>query len=192
MNEYLQQFREQYPDYADMGDLELAKALHSKFYSDMSFGDFAEKIKLNSGPTQEPPFASLPPLAGGILDALVAFGNGAGLGLPAKLSKDTGAYRAELMDRAQGPTLAAEGAGAATTALLGTKGFQAAKAEMNAPGRWLQSRMFGSTRPFPGTAPASPGVGSMAINMLKNQYFRGGLGAIAAEEAIRRLARSVR
>ncbi len=38
--------REQYPQYKDMSDIELAGALHSKFYADMPADQFAEKIGL--------------------------------------------------------------------------------------------------------------------------------------------------
>lgn len=44
MNEFLAKFREQYPDYNDMSDADLAEALHAKFYADMAFPEFAEKI----------------------------------------------------------------------------------------------------------------------------------------------------
>jgi hypothetical protein len=40
----LQLFRQQYPQYKDMSDAELANALHSKFYSDMSRAEFDRKI----------------------------------------------------------------------------------------------------------------------------------------------------
>lgn len=114
MNEYLARFREQYPQYGDMADAELAKALHEKFYADMSFADFAGRIGLaqNTGPTPQPAFPTLPPAVGGALDALVAFGNGAGAGLPALLSKNTRAYMGELNTRAPGASVAAQGAGA--------------------------------------------------------------------------------
>ena len=46
MNELLKKFRAQYPQYDDMSDADLARALHGKFYSDMSFEDFAGRIGL--------------------------------------------------------------------------------------------------------------------------------------------------
>jgi hypothetical protein len=49
MNEYLKKFREQYPEYDDMPDAELAKALHAKFYDDMPWAEFADKIGLDGG-----------------------------------------------------------------------------------------------------------------------------------------------
>ena len=44
----LAEVREQYPQYNDMSDAQLATALHSKFYSDMPRSDFNEKIGLKS------------------------------------------------------------------------------------------------------------------------------------------------
>lgn len=40
--------REQYPQYEDLSDAELAKGLHSKFYGDLPFEEFANKIGLQS------------------------------------------------------------------------------------------------------------------------------------------------
>lgn len=40
------QIREQYPQYSDMSDEQLARALHSRFYSDMDFGKFSQQIGL--------------------------------------------------------------------------------------------------------------------------------------------------
>ena len=38
--------RQKYPQYADVPDVQLADALHAKFYSDMSKGDFYKSINL--------------------------------------------------------------------------------------------------------------------------------------------------
>jgi len=46
----LAEIRSKYPQYEDMSDDELAKALHGKFYSDMDFGDFSKRIGLTSAP----------------------------------------------------------------------------------------------------------------------------------------------
>ena len=40
------EIRKQYPQYDDLSDEQLARGLHSKFYSDMDFGDFSQKIGL--------------------------------------------------------------------------------------------------------------------------------------------------
>ncbi|WP_321404481.1 hypothetical protein [Maridesulfovibrio sp.] len=44
--------REKYPEYEDVSDLELAQGLHKKFYSDMSFNDFAQKVGVNPDPVE--------------------------------------------------------------------------------------------------------------------------------------------
>lgn len=45
--------REQYPQYKDMSDVDLAGALHAKFYPDMDPGAFAEKIGLKPDKYQQ-------------------------------------------------------------------------------------------------------------------------------------------
>lgn len=40
----LAEIRQQYPEYADLSDMQLARGLHAKHYSDMEFGTFARKI----------------------------------------------------------------------------------------------------------------------------------------------------
>lgn len=40
----LQEIRQQYPQYEDMSDAELARALHSRYYSDMDFGEFSQRV----------------------------------------------------------------------------------------------------------------------------------------------------
>jgi hypothetical protein len=42
----LAEFRKQYPQYDDMSDEALAEGLHAKFYNDLSFDDFSDKIGL--------------------------------------------------------------------------------------------------------------------------------------------------
>jgi len=49
----IQEIRSKYPQYNEMSDEDLARALHGKFYSDMDFGDFSERIGLT--PAQEAP-----------------------------------------------------------------------------------------------------------------------------------------
>lgn len=44
----LQEIRQQYPQYADLSDDELARGLHEKFYRDMPFADFSQRIGLQS------------------------------------------------------------------------------------------------------------------------------------------------
>lgn len=38
------EIRQKYPQYNDLSDMELAQGLHKKFYSDMDFNDFSQKI----------------------------------------------------------------------------------------------------------------------------------------------------
>ena len=40
----IDEFRAQYPEYNDLSDKELTKSLHSKYYSDLDFDEFAEKF----------------------------------------------------------------------------------------------------------------------------------------------------
>lgn len=47
--------RQQYPQYNDMSDADLAGALHSKFYSDMPRADFDQKIGLAAAPPKQLP-----------------------------------------------------------------------------------------------------------------------------------------
>ena len=44
----LKDFRKQYPQYDDMSDEALSTALHKKYYSDMDYQDFAEKIGMQT------------------------------------------------------------------------------------------------------------------------------------------------
>ena len=98
-------------------------------------------------PPKQPPFPTLPPMVGGALDALVAFGTGAGLGLPL-LSGDTREYMGGLMERNPGTTLATAGVGAAA-------GLAAAATGANRLRR--MARPIRPTAP-PGAFPRPPGV----------------------------------
>lgn len=46
------EIRQKYPQYNDLSDEELAKGLHKKFYSDMDFGEFSNKIGLTPQKSQ--------------------------------------------------------------------------------------------------------------------------------------------
>lgn len=76
-------------------------------------------------PAEQPPFATLPPMVGGALDALVAFGNYGAFGLPALLSKDTREYVGELKERDPVATAAAGAAGGLATGLASAPLFAA-------------------------------------------------------------------
>lgn len=75
--------------------------------------------------TPQPPFATLPPMVGGALDALVAFGNLGAFGLPAMLSKDTREYTEELKERAPDAYMASGVAAGLATGLASTPLFAA-------------------------------------------------------------------
>lgn len=46
------EIRQKYPQYNDLSDEQLAQGLHKKFYSDMDFGEFSNKIGLNQAQPQ--------------------------------------------------------------------------------------------------------------------------------------------
>lgn len=50
----LAEIRKQYPMYSDVSDGDLARAFHSKFYSDMDFGDFSRQIGYRAGYAKSP------------------------------------------------------------------------------------------------------------------------------------------
>lgn len=51
------EIRQKYPQYNDLSDAELAQGLHKKFYSDMDFGEFSNKIGLNQPTEPEKSYA---------------------------------------------------------------------------------------------------------------------------------------
>lgn len=195
MNELLEKFRAEYPQYADMPDADLLVALHQRFYSDMPFAEFSERVGLtqkNTGPTPQPPFPSLPPMVGGALDALVAFGTGAGLGLPL-LAGDTREYMGELMERAPGATLAAAGAGALAGGALGARGGAGLMSRLRppppVPAPIPPNPMlppWAGIKSIP-TPPAAPGIGARAGSIAKDLMLKRLLPGGLAAEALRRL-----
>ncbi len=57
----LADIRQQYPQYNDLPDADLAQKLHDKFYSDMPFPEFAAKVGYSaSAPASPPPDPSIP------------------------------------------------------------------------------------------------------------------------------------
>lgn len=50
----LAEVRQKYPQYGDMSDEQLGKALHQKFYSDISYDDFAARVGLKEQKPAEP------------------------------------------------------------------------------------------------------------------------------------------
>lgn len=187
MNEFIRQWREKYPGaYDDLNDVELLRLIHKKFYDDMSYGDYLDKLekthgRSNTGPTPppQPPFPTLPPMVGGALDALVAFGTGAGLGLPL-LSGDTRAYTDELMERAPGTTLATAGAGGAMAGVAGGAALMARTAAGAAnPHGFRIAHQAG-----PGLLRRGAGLASDAI---RNRFVRGAVGGGIAYDYLRRM-----
>lgn len=49
----IKEIRQKYPQYEDMSDEQLAQALHRKYYSDMDFGEFSQRIGLSAEPPKE-------------------------------------------------------------------------------------------------------------------------------------------
>jgi hypothetical protein len=56
----MEEVRKQYPQYNDMSDEALAKALHQKFYSDMPFEDFAARVGVANQPDAPLSWAEVP------------------------------------------------------------------------------------------------------------------------------------
>jgi hypothetical protein len=58
----IEEIRQQYPQYQDMSDEQLASALHQKFYSDMPYADFASKVgvQVKRDQPEQPKERSLP------------------------------------------------------------------------------------------------------------------------------------
>src|SRR3990167_957723 len=60
----IQEIRAKYPQYGDLSDDQLGKALHAKFYADMPFDDFAQKVGLSVKAKAESPITGAEELAG--------------------------------------------------------------------------------------------------------------------------------
>jgi hypothetical protein len=70
----IQEVRQKYPDYQDLSDVQLADALHTKFYSDMDKPSFYKSIGL--GGEEQQPTVSQPDMS-----AIERFGVGTGYGM---------------------------------------------------------------------------------------------------------------
>lgn len=69
----IKEFRQQYPQYDDMSDADLAKSFHDKYYSDMPFEDFAKSIGLTAQqPAQAQTTGTTQPASNGGFDAFKA------------------------------------------------------------------------------------------------------------------------
>jgi hypothetical protein len=78
----IESIRQKFPQYGDMSDLELARALHAKYYSDIDKADFASKLGFKSDALPDEPAASEPAPASPQPDRLydMALGVMSGLG----------------------------------------------------------------------------------------------------------------
>lgn len=112
--------------------------------------------------TEQPPFATLPPLVGGALDALVAFGNyaAAGIPLPSLVSSDTREYMGELKERSPGGVQAAGIAGGLAGGLAATPLFAA---RMAATGPYQVATGANAMQAAPSLAGAAAGRAGSAI-----------------------------
>lgn len=195
MNELLARFRQQYPEYDDLSDDELARALHQKFYADMDWQEFSARVGAdvaptgppsNTGPTPPLPFNNLSPMVGGALDFATALGTGMGLGLPL-LSGDTRRNLAEMRARAPGATNAAVAAGAVVPGAIagaGLGGAAAARAAANPYGFAIRHGPTVAAR----AGRIARGTPNVLLNLLKSRVAQGG-GLIGAWELAQRLGR---
>lgn len=117
MNEYLEKFRAQYPEYDDMSDAELAQALHAKFYADMPYEEFVGRIGLDTGAGR-----SWGPSPAGRLDEHTR-----SFGLDPNMSAgEFGDMAAGSVQTALGGRLAQQGLGAAVGAIRTARAARAA------------------------------------------------------------------
>lgn len=210
MNELLQKFRAQYPEYGDMSDTELAQALHGKFYADMSFPEFADKIGLD--PKAEATQAAEMRLASGgnsVTDFLHMAAEGATLGQADKLvgagaavgnalfpAAFPGSYGAsqqkfqqrtdDLQQLAPGAARAAGGAGAVMTLAPALNAIRAARGAKAGAGLGLVGPMG---TPVQSAVQAAGTGGRSAMTALKalagSPWVRGS-GLLGALEILRR------
>ena len=87
------EIRQKYPQYSDLSDMELAQGLHKKFYSDMDFNDFSNKIGLNQAQPQEQGYG---------LGRIATLDKGATFGLGRKLGGVLNAIGAAPVDAIMG------------------------------------------------------------------------------------------
>lgn len=75
----VQEIRQKYPQYNDMSDEDLGRALHAKFYSDMPYAEFADKTGFPG---------ERPPVSGGTQDKFDAMARGRARPTPIKASDE--------------------------------------------------------------------------------------------------------
>lgn len=64
----LDEVRQKYPQYSDMPDDQLAIGVHKKFYADLSFEDFSERVGYSLAPVIETPPQPVPEPSAGFID----------------------------------------------------------------------------------------------------------------------------
>lgn len=80
----IKEFRQEYPEYEDLPDAELAKSLHSAHYSDMDFGEFSERFGVSPKETVSDPLGYAREALQG---ATFEFADEVGLGVAAAAAK---------------------------------------------------------------------------------------------------------
>ena len=94
-----------------------------------------------SGPTEQPPFPTLPPMVGGALDALVSYGTGLTFGA-ANAIPGVREYNQNLRERNPRLTTLLGAAGAATSIPVGIAGATAARGAAGMAGRAAGSSLL--------------------------------------------------
>lgn len=167
MDEFLREFRAKYPGaYDDLTDEQLAQAVHKRFYDDMPFEAFLQAVNQKHGAippneqAEQPPFATLPPMLGGALDALTAFGNYTLFGVPELIVPGMHERMEELREREPVGTALMVGAGIGATAGLGMLGAAQSGLLGNAAARAVSPTGFAITGAHLGTR-AAQAAGSL-------------------------------
>jgi hypothetical protein len=92
----LADIRQKHPEYADLSDQQLAEGLHKKFYSDMSFEDFAKKVQFAPQDIASIRQPEAPPVTGVERAGAVAGGFNSGVAALAGIGVDTMANMRDL------------------------------------------------------------------------------------------------
>lgn len=188
------EIRQQYPQYSDLSDDQLAESLHRKYYADIPYSDFRRKVGMGAGATgswgrgasgswDDPRLADKGPLEKFRMGGKVAFG-GLGLGLKQLVGQateqDVAQYRQDNAGVLQDPTVASGN-------VMGN--VMAATPMMLLPGAGsiLGSAAYGGA--FGGIQPVGPNE-SRAENVVKGA---GTSGAVTAGmKAVGRVIQPVR
>lgn len=175
----LDQFRKEYPQYSDMSDMELARALHQQFYSDMSWPQFAKDVglvKLEQAPEV--------PQGTGAGDFALTLANGMALGIPGMVSENL-AKRIGFQQQ-EHPILsgATSGVGGALTGgalARGAHGALARRAAANPHGFQIGPTVAQRA------AQGARSAGGILGRFLTDPFTKSGGGTLAALELARRM-----